>query len=149
MTLYELTYLARDEADPGVGTALEAAQARLMNERLLGRRTLAYPIAKQTAGYYTTLRFQAEPSVVAELNRTLNLNPGVLRFLIVTVPEIKLEPASLETGELKEAKELETAPPTDTTTPTTPVKIVGDEASRSKQLDEQLGKLLSDTPAAE
>ncbi len=48
-----------------------------------GRKRLAYPIAKQQEGYYVVAEFTAEPSVIAELERTLHLADEVLRFKVV------------------------------------------------------------------
>jgi small subunit ribosomal protein S6 len=48
-----------------------------------GRRRLAYEIAKQSEGYYVVVAFTAEPSVIAELERSLHLADEVLRFKVV------------------------------------------------------------------
>jgi len=48
-----------------------------------GVRKLAYPILDQTAGRYLLLEYQAEPAVVAELERTLRIADGVLRYISV------------------------------------------------------------------
>lgn len=52
-----------------------------------GRRRLAYEIAKHADGYYVLLEADAEPSVMAELDRTLTLADPVLRHKVVRVPE--------------------------------------------------------------
>jgi len=48
-----------------------------------GRKRLAFEIAKQNEGYYVVVDFTAEPSVIAELERTLHLADEVLRFKVV------------------------------------------------------------------
>jgi small subunit ribosomal protein S6 len=48
-----------------------------------GRRRLAYEIARQSEGYYVVVAFTAEPSVIAELERSLHLADDVLRFKVV------------------------------------------------------------------
>jgi small subunit ribosomal protein S6 len=48
-----------------------------------GRRRLAYEIARQSEGYYVVVVFTAEPSVIAELERSLHLADEVLRFKVV------------------------------------------------------------------
>jgi small subunit ribosomal protein S6 len=48
-----------------------------------GRRRLAYEIARQSEGYYVVVAFTAEPSVIAELERSLHLADEVLRFKVV------------------------------------------------------------------
>ena len=48
-----------------------------------GRRRLAYEIGRQSEGYYVVVAFTAEPSVIAELERSLHLADEVLRFKVV------------------------------------------------------------------
>jgi len=48
-----------------------------------GRRRLAYEIARQSEGFYVVVAFTAEPSVIAELERSLHLADEVLRFKVV------------------------------------------------------------------
>jgi len=56
------------------------------NERM-GRRRLAYPIAKQTDGVYVRFLYDSEAAVPKELERRIRLSDKVLRALTV-----KLEP---------------------------------------------------------
>ena len=48
-----------------------------------GNRRLAYPIKKKLDGRYFLLEYTAEPPVVSELERTLRITDGVLRFMTV------------------------------------------------------------------
>ena len=48
-----------------------------------GKRQLAYPINKKTAGYYVVVQFTAEPGALPELERTLKLDDDLVRYLIV------------------------------------------------------------------
>jgi small subunit ribosomal protein S6 len=48
-----------------------------------GRRRLAYEIDKKSEGIYTVIDMTAEPDIVKELDRQLNLNEAVLRTKIV------------------------------------------------------------------
>lgn len=52
-----------------------------------GRRRLAYEIRKQSDGYYVLLEANAEPAVMAELDRTLALADPVLRHKVIRVPD--------------------------------------------------------------
>ena len=49
----------------------------------MGRRRLAYEIDGNMEGYYTILYFNAEPGLVAELDRVFLITEGVIRHLIV------------------------------------------------------------------
>ena len=51
-----------------------------------GKRRLAYQIEKKSEGFYAVVDVTAEPGVVLELDRQLNLNESVLRTK-VTRPE--------------------------------------------------------------
>jgi small subunit ribosomal protein S6 len=48
-----------------------------------GARRLAYPIHKQTDGRFFLLEYQAEGDAVAEVERTLRITDGVLRYISV------------------------------------------------------------------
>lgn len=61
-----------------------------------GKRRLAYPIAKQTEGYYTLINFKSTPDFTAELDRRYKITDGILRTIIV-----KKDPRYLETKKVK------------------------------------------------
>ena len=48
-----------------------------------GKRRFAYPIQKQTEGYYTLINFESTPDFTAELDRRYQITDGILRTLIV------------------------------------------------------------------
>lgn len=48
-----------------------------------GKRRFAYPINKQTEGYYTLINFESEPDFTAELDRRYQIADGIMRTLIV------------------------------------------------------------------
>ena len=53
-----------------------------------GRRRLSYEIDKKAEGIYAVVDLQAEPAVVKELDRQLNLNEAVLRTKVLR-PDIR------------------------------------------------------------
>ncbi|HZE65336.1 MAG TPA: 30S ribosomal protein S6 [Sporichthyaceae bacterium] len=53
-----------------------------------GKRRLAYEIRKKPDGFYAVVELAAEPAVVAELDRQLNLNESVLRTKVLR-PDIR------------------------------------------------------------
>ena len=53
-----------------------------------GRRRLSYEINKKAEGIYAVVDLQAEPAVVKELDRQLNLNEAVLRTKVIR-PDIR------------------------------------------------------------
>ncbi len=56
-----------------------------------GKRRFAYPIQKQTEGFYTLIYFEGDPEFTAELDRRYQITDGILRTLIV-----KRDPRHLE-----------------------------------------------------
>jgi small subunit ribosomal protein S6 len=57
-----------------------------------GRRRFAYEIAHQTEGYYVVVRFTAEPTIAAELDRTMNLADEIVRHKVLVMPERREKP---------------------------------------------------------
>jgi small subunit ribosomal protein S6 len=53
----------------------------------MGRRRLAYEIDNNMEGYYTILYFNAEPTLVAELDRVFKITDGIIRHLIIRKDE--------------------------------------------------------------
>ena len=49
----------------------------------LGRKKFAYPIKKQTQGYYLLCNFNADALKKNELEQALRGNPALLRYLII------------------------------------------------------------------
>jgi small subunit ribosomal protein S6 len=52
-----------------------------------GRRRLAYEIKKRPEGIYSVIELQAQPAVVKELDRQMNLSESVLRTKVLR-PEV-------------------------------------------------------------
>ena len=52
-----------------------------------GRRRLAYEIKKKSEGVYAVVDLAAEPALVKELDRQLNLNESVLRTKVIRPDE--------------------------------------------------------------
>ncbi len=50
-----------------------------------GKKTLAYPIRKQTEGYYVLFNFELEPAQTFELRRVLGLRANVYRQLVIVL----------------------------------------------------------------
>ena len=48
-----------------------------------GLRQLAYPVQKQTRGYYVRLVYDAPGNLVAELERNIRITDGIFKFMTV------------------------------------------------------------------
>jgi small subunit ribosomal protein S6 len=88
---YEVMLILPAEADESaVGGAVERITkvhseggGEVKNIDRWGRRRFAFPIARQSEGYYVVVRFTGEPSSLAEIDRTLTLADEVMRFKVV------------------------------------------------------------------
>ncbi len=63
----------------------------IVNTEHLGRRRLAYPIAKKHNGFYVVLEFEAEGRIVEKVERFLTLDENVMRYLTVMLDARELE----------------------------------------------------------
>lgn len=91
MRKYEVMYILRSELEQ---EAVQAAVEKFANiitsnggeitkSDLMGKRRLAYEINKMRDGIYVLVHFNAEPAVVAELDRIMKISDEVIRSLIV------------------------------------------------------------------
>ncbi len=53
----------------------------------LGKKKLAYEVKKNKEGIYVVLYFEAEPSLIAELERNYRITDEVIKFIVVKVEE--------------------------------------------------------------
>ena len=53
----------------------------------LGKRKLAYEIAKNKEGYYIVLYFEANPNLIAELERNYRIIDTVIKFMTIKVED--------------------------------------------------------------
>ncbi len=72
-----------------VKAILEKEGAELIATDDMGMRKLAYPVQKNNRGYYTVLLFNAEGTVITELERNLRINEEVMKFLTVKYSKTK------------------------------------------------------------
>ena len=92
---YECMLILPAEADEAlVSTAVERISklvtpggGKIESLDRWGRKRFAFEIARQHEGYYVVVRFSAEPSVQAELDRTLKLADEVIRHKVMVLPK--------------------------------------------------------------
>ena len=53
----------------------------------LGKKKLAYEVRKNTEGIYVVFYFEANPSLVAELERNYRITDEVIKFIVIRVEE--------------------------------------------------------------
>ncbi len=64
-------------------TDLINSDGRLEKVEELGKKKLAYEIRKNSEGYYVVLNFEANPNLVAELERVYRITDEVIKFIVV------------------------------------------------------------------
>jgi len=62
---------------------ITGSDGKLAKEDLWGQRPLAYPIKRQTSGFYAHFEVQANPKDAKTLDKTLKLEEDVLRYLLI------------------------------------------------------------------
>lgn len=64
--------------------SIETARGEQIVEEKLEKRTLSYPIKKQTEGIYLIYKFTAQPAAVQRIKEDFKHNESVLRYAIIT-----------------------------------------------------------------
>ena len=67
-----------------------------------GKRRFAYELNHRWDGYYVLVEAQAEPAVMAELDRALHLADEVVRHKVIRIPERVAERARARAGAARE-----------------------------------------------
>ncbi len=95
MNKYELVYVIdaaiEEEARKAVidrfNGMIETLGGKVEKVDEWGKRHLAYPINYKTEGYYLLVNFEANADVPKEIERNMQINESVIRYLIVKVEE--------------------------------------------------------------
>jgi small subunit ribosomal protein S6 len=94
-----------------------AAAGELVGDDDWGDRALAYPIERKTNAEYHLLQFKAStPELLSELDRTLRITDGIVRFRIVKLKPGTPAAPDMRTGAAA-ARHAEAPAPTETSTP--------------------------------
>ncbi len=100
---YETIYIMRPDIDAEsaekvsnrLSEVVDREKGRFTKVELWGRRRLAYDIAKHRRGIYVYLKYLGDGAVVGEIERTLRLSDGVLKYQTVLLRN-NVEVAGLE-----------------------------------------------------
>ncbi len=68
--------------------------ATIVNEELWGLRKLAYPIQKKSTGFYTLIEFDADPTIIGNLETAYRRDERVIRFLTFKLDKYAAEYAA-------------------------------------------------------
>jgi len=113
----------------------------------LGKQKLAYPIKGLTHGYYFLYEFDLPKAHLSKLNRSIQLMPEVVRFLIVkkkvkTEKDIAEEKALQDRLAKRKEKEIEKLKASKEEVKEKPAKEKGKEKISLEDLDKKLDEIL-------
>ena len=109
-TVFILTPVLSDvqakEAVEKFKTILTENGATITNEENWGLKKLQYPIQKKSSGFYSSLQFDANPTIIATLETQFRRDERVLRFLSFRLDKYAFEYAEKRKNvKSKEVKE--------------------------------------------
>ena len=95
MNKYELIYVidtameesARNELIARFNGMIEADGGKVEKVEEWGKRRLAYTVNYKNEGYYVLVNFTANPELPREIERVMQINESILRYLTVKVEE--------------------------------------------------------------
>jgi small subunit ribosomal protein S6 len=114
---YECTFIV----NPGMDDAQIESTVKMVEDTItknggemvstenIGRRRLAYPIAKKHNGYYVSLEFEGEGRIIDKVERFLTLDENVMRYLTIALDHRELAAKRARAAFLQEQKEAEAA----------------------------------------
>lgn len=97
MSLYEYTYIARQDIQPQQVDAITDEFTKIISDNggnvakteSWGLRPLAYRIKKYRKGHYVHLNVDAPHAAIAELERNARLHEDVIRYMTIRVEEFE------------------------------------------------------------
>lgn len=95
MNKYEITFIVKSDMEEAeikktaeaMKKVLTDKNAKILEEKVMGQRELAYEINKMKTGYYFLYVVEADRDTVKEFNRVSGINENLLRHLIVKVED--------------------------------------------------------------
>ena len=95
MNKYEMMFIVRPDmeeaeikkAADNMKKVLTDAKAKIVEEKAMGQRELAYEIKKFNTGYYFLYVVEASKETQQEFNRVARINENLLRHIIVKVED--------------------------------------------------------------
>ena len=95
MNKYEIMFIVRPDMEEAeikktaeaMKKVLTDKKAKVIEEKAMGQRELAYEINKFNTGYYYLFVVEAEADAEQEFSRVARINESILRHLIVRVDE--------------------------------------------------------------
>ena len=95
MNKYEIMFIVRPDMEEAeirktaesMKKVLTDANAKVLEEKAMGQKELAYEIRKFNTGYYFLYIVETNPETVNEFDRVVRINEKIIRHLIIRVEE--------------------------------------------------------------
>lgn len=95
MNKYELMFIVRTDMEESeikkiaesMKKVLTDKNAKILEEKAMGQRELAYEVKKMKTGYYFLFIAEATSDAINEFDRVSRINENILRHLIVKVED--------------------------------------------------------------
>ena len=95
MTNYEITFIVRPDMEEAeinktaeeLKKVLTSKKAKVLSEKAMGQKELAYEIKKFNTGFYFLFEVEANKEAIDEFDHQVRINENLLRHLIVKVKE--------------------------------------------------------------
>ena len=95
MNKYEIMFIVRPDMEEAeikktaesIKKVLTDKKAKVLEEKAMGQRELAYEINKFSTGYYYLYVVEANSEAEQEFNRVARINESILRSIVVKVEE--------------------------------------------------------------
>ena len=95
MNKYEIMFIVKPDMEEAeikktaetMKKVLTDNNAKVLEEKAMGQRDLAYEISKFKTGYYFLFVVESEAAAVQEFDRVVGINESLLRHLIVKVED--------------------------------------------------------------
>ena len=95
MNKYEIMFIVKPDLEEAaikkeadnLKKVLTDHKAKIVEEKAMGQREIAYEIKKYKNGYYFLFVVEAEPEATKEFDRLARINENLLRHLIVRVDD--------------------------------------------------------------
>ncbi len=95
MRKYELMFIVRTDIEDGevknvvdsLKKLLQEKKAKILEEKEMGQKELAYEIKKHKTGYYFLFTVEAGNDAIEEFERVVLINENILRHIVVRVED--------------------------------------------------------------
>lgn len=84
MSQYDFVFLLNDEEEvKNIKEMVKSASGKLLEEKNWGKKTLSYPIKKNTSANFYDWVLEIEAAAVADFKKKLNFNEKIIRYLLL------------------------------------------------------------------